>query len=173
MQAGGPRLNATILLPIVVIWFGWLVGRYWHHRLSLPQFLLKGLLIGYGYALLAVTLFPLGLAPHWQVPLMNFDLSGGLAYGRLQVVGNLVLLLPLGGLTPLLWRKLRRFPAIIMLLLLTTLGIETLQLVLTGCGLMMRAFDITDLLLNTAGGLCGWALTRAGLHAYGHQQKTS
>lgn len=169
MQDGGPRLNATILLPIVVIWFGWLVGRYWHHRLSLTQLLLKGLLIGYGYALLAVTLLPLGLAPHWQVPPMNFDLSVGLAYGGLQVVGNLVLLLPLGGLAPLLWRRFRRFPAIIMLLLLTTIGIETLQLVLTSCGLMMRAFDITDLLLNTAGGLCGWALIRAWAHGDGQQ----
>ncbi|MDI9498913.1 MAG: VanZ family protein [Bacillota bacterium] len=73
-----------------------------------------------------------------------------------NLMGNFILLLPLGILLPQLDRRWRSGVAVFASGVLLSLGIETLQW-LTGC----RIFDIDDILLNSLGALAGWALWRA------------
>ncbi|WP_179395955.1 VanZ family protein [Lacticaseibacillus absianus] len=74
-----------------------------------------------------------------------------------QLLGNLVLLAPLAVIAPLLWPHLAHLRRVLVLCLLTSLTIECLQVVLTALDLARRSFDLNDLLLNTAGGLLGYA----------------
>ena len=73
-----------------------------------------------------------------------------------QVVGNFIMLLPLGIYLPLLYRKLRSFPgffAILFICLFVSIGIELLQLVTS-----YRSVDIDDVILNTLGGCFGFII---------------
>lgn len=75
-----------------------------------------------------------------------------------QIGGNIGLFLPLGAVLPMLVPKLRRFGALLVTALATTLIIEAVQYVATGVGLMDRAFDIDDLILNVLGAALGYGL---------------
>jgi glycopeptide antibiotics resistance protein len=78
----------------------------------------------------------------------------------LHLVGNFVLLLPLGIYIPLLY-NMKRMSNIIKLIFLVALGIEIIQLLFSSIDSIYnefpyrKAFDIDDLLLNTLGGLIG------------------
>jgi Glycopeptide antibiotics resistance protein len=73
-----------------------------------------------------------------------------------NIVGNLLLLFPLEVLLPLLWEKFRNFTRVIIFALSLTLSIEILQLLSGYIGNIGRAFDIDDIILNTAGALIGF-----------------
>lgn len=71
-----------------------------------------------------------------------------------QVIGNFVMLLPLGLYLPLLIRVLRRlsgFFGVLLISLLVSVGIELLQLATNH-----RSTDIDDVLLNTTGACFGF-----------------
>ena len=73
-----------------------------------------------------------------------------------QVVGNFIMLLPLGIYLPLLYRRLRRFSgffAVLFICLLVSIGIELLQLITS-----YRSADIDDVILNTIGGCLGFII---------------
>jgi glycopeptide antibiotics resistance protein len=94
---------------------------------------------------------------------LRFQLDGGVTPLELrQIVGNFLLLLPLGIYGPILWPRLRSLPAIA----LAGAGVSTLielgQLaVATSYGFPVRVADIDDVLLNTAGVVAGYVLWRA------------
>lgn len=70
---------------------------------------------------------------------------------------NLILLFPLGVYLALLFDN--RFKKGILIVFLTSLTIETLQLVLSYFGLLFRrGFNIDDLMLNTLGGAIGMGM---------------
>ena len=75
-----------------------------------------------------------------------------------NIVGNAILLLPMGILLPLLWTKFRKVGRVTLFAFLFSLGIETLQLLLTLMGNIGRAFDVDDILLNTLGAFIGVSL---------------
>jgi glycopeptide antibiotics resistance protein len=75
-----------------------------------------------------------------------------------NIVGNAILLLPMGILLPLLWAKFRKVGRVTLFAFLFSLGIETLQLLLTLMGNIGRAFDVDDILLNTLGAFIGVSL---------------
>ena len=70
-----------------------------------------------------------------------------------QVLGNLVMLLPLGIYLPLLYRKLSGFFAVAIVSMLVSVFIELLQLVTS-----YRSTDIDDVLLNTTGACAGFMI---------------
>ena len=73
-----------------------------------------------------------------------------------QNSGNFVMLLPLGIYLPLLYKKLRRpisFFVVAFSCFLTSVGIELLQLATS-----YRSTDVDDVVLNTAGGCCGFII---------------
>ncbi|WP_100407680.1 VanZ family protein [Bacillus solitudinis] len=71
------------------------------------------------------------------------------------ILGNLLLLLPLGFLLPLWLRKLRNVYQVGLIVMLTSIVIELLQF-LFGVGIP----NIDDILLNTIGGLVGYGSCR-------------
>jgi len=73
-----------------------------------------------------------------------------------QVLGNLVLLFPLGVLGPLALRRLRTWRAMAPVLVITPLGIEVAQLLGSrALGFTYRSFDVDDIWLNALGGFAG------------------
>ena len=71
----------------------------------------------------------------------------------LQVVGNFIMLLPMGIYLPLLYKKLRSFFPVLFACFGVSLLIEFLQL-----ATRYRSADVDDLLLNTAGAIVGFAI---------------
>ncbi len=73
-----------------------------------------------------------------------------------QVIGNFIMLFPLGIYLPLLYRKLRRpsgFLAVLFLSFIISVGIEVLQLATS-----YRSTDIDDVILNTTGACLGFLI---------------
>jgi glycopeptide antibiotics resistance protein len=73
-----------------------------------------------------------------------------------QVLGNFVMLLPLGIYLPLLYTRLRKaysFFAVLWICFLISVGIELLQLATS-----YRSTDIDDVILNTLGGGAGFII---------------
>lgn len=71
-----------------------------------------------------------------------------------QIIGNAIMLLPLGIFIPLLNKKLRNFSSffiVLLISLLVSLGIEILQLATN-----YRSTDVDDVILNTAGACVGF-----------------
>lgn len=71
-----------------------------------------------------------------------------------QIVGNFVMLLPLGIYLPLLYRNFRRFSgffAVLIISFLISVGIEILQLATN-----YRSTDVDDVILNTIGACAGF-----------------
>jgi glycopeptide antibiotics resistance protein len=81
----------------------------------------------------------------------------------LQVLGNFVMLLPLGIYLPLLYRRLSNFFVVVFIACLVSATIEILQLVTS-----YRSADVDDILLNTLGaalGFCIYSLFRQQINA--------
>jgi glycopeptide antibiotics resistance protein len=102
---------------------------------------------------------------HNAIPLatLRFQLDGGITPFELrQIVGNLLLLLPLGIYGPILSPRLRSVPAILLFAGGISALIELGQLaVATAYGFPVRVADVDDVLLNTLGALAGHMLWRA------------
>ncbi|MEN8239537.1 MAG: VanZ family protein [Actinomycetota bacterium] len=85
------------------------------------------------------------------------------AYMR-QLYGNLILLAPLGFLLPVLHPRFRRLRDTTVAVLAASLAIELSQLAISlAIRFPYRAFDVDDLILNTIGGVLGWAVWRITL----------
>ena len=83
-----------------------------------------------------------------------------------QVIGNFLLLTPLGFLAPLLWERFKGFGCAFALVFGATLAIEFTQLGISGIlGFSYRSFDVDDIWLNTLGGLFGFFLMRLTVKA--------
>ena len=69
----------------------------------------------------------------------------------INLVGNVVMFVPLGFFLPKLWRGQRRFFKFLLTVILVIAAIEAVQL----CT-MLGSLDVDDLILNTAGGVIGY-----------------
>ncbi len=83
---------------------------------------------------------------------LNFqnDLSLS-AFAFVNLVGNVVMFIPLGIFPPYLCKKLNNFFAYILFIFLLILSIELLQWVT-----LLGRFDVDDIILNVIGGLIGF-----------------
>src|SRR6188508_2295129 len=73
-----------------------------------------------------------------------------------QILGNFVMLLPLGIYLPLIYKRLRKgynFFAVLLICFLVSVGIELVQLATS-----YRSADIDDVILNTLGGSAGFLI---------------
>lgn len=100
------------------------------------------------------TLYPEGFAyyaPIWEVSRWNWSLDlSNILYSR-EALANLLLFLPLGFSLPLLWPRLKWRG--ILIGFCTSLVVEILQMPIG------RAFDLRDLVMNTAGAAIGAAVS--------------
>lgn len=78
-----------------------------------------------------------------------------LEVGLVNVLGNVLLFIPFGGLLPLVVQRFRSFGSTLLLIGATSLLFEVIQM-LTAMG----NFDIDDVLLNVVGGALGYGLYR-------------
>ncbi len=84
-----------------------------------------------------------------------------------QVLGNFVMLLPLGIYLPLLYRRLRQFSgffAVLIISFLVSVGIEILQLATN-----YRSTDVDDVILNTLGGCAAFLIYQAFKMIFGRK----
>lgn len=72
-----------------------------------------------------------------------------------NLLGNLILFLPMGIYLPLFFKKSRKFLSFFIMMIIILLAVEIIQL-FTGRG----SFDIDDLILNLSGAFIGFALWR-------------
>jgi len=73
--------------------------------------------------------------------------------GSTQVVGNFIMLLPLGIYVPLLFPKLSGFFKVLIVCFLVSVSIELMQLITS-----YRSSDIDDVILNTSGSVIGYLI---------------
>jgi glycopeptide antibiotics resistance protein len=94
---------------------------------------------------------------------LAIQLDGGVRPFELrQIVGNLVLLLPLGFYAPILSPRLRSLAATVAVGAAVSVLIELGQLaVATAYGFPVRVADVDDVLLNTVGVVAGYVTWRA------------
>ena len=69
-----------------------------------------------------------------------------------QVLLNIIMFVPFGFLLAAVWKKCRTWPKILLISFLTTTTSELLQLI------SRQGTDIDDVIANTVGGLCGFAI---------------
>ena len=72
-----------------------------------------------------------------------------------NLLGNVLLFVPLGIFLPAAWEKLRRGPAFFLAAFLLLLAVETVQLFA-----LLGYFDVDDLILNLAGASAGFLIFR-------------
>ena len=74
---------------------------------------------------------------------------------RFNVIGNILVFMPLGVFLPKLFQRCRKLSAVTLLSLEVSLVIEVTQL-----ATRIGSFDVDDLLLNTMGGILGYLIYR-------------
>jgi len=94
--------------------------------------------------------------------LIHYRRTGSLS-SLSNLLGNVVILIPLGILLPVMFRSLRRFWLTLPLLALFAVGVEYIQW-RTGVGIA----DVDDSILNFAGAAVGYVLTRLCQMVYFH-----
>lgn len=103
----------------------------------------------------AINLQPFAtLKMYWRI-LQNSQDAGLLRHAVINLVGNLVMFIPLGFYLPYLLRGMRKIFRAMLLLLCLIIMVETVQYV-THLG----TCDVDDLILNMAGSLIGWLIWR-------------
>lgn len=70
-----------------------------------------------------------------------------------QIIGNFIMLLPLGIYLPVLYKRMKHFIPVVLVCFFISLTIEVLQLVTS-----YRSADVDDILLNTLGACFGFIL---------------
>ncbi|MDW2800886.1 VanZ family protein [Clostridium boliviensis] len=70
-----------------------------------------------------------------------------------NIIGNIILFIPLGFLVPLIYINAQRFYKTFLIIFLSVLLIETFQLFT-----VLGVFDIDDIILNCTGGIIGYLL---------------
>lgn len=86
--------------------------------------------------------------------------SQGLAVFIRNWLGNLLLLMPLGFMAPIIWKRFRRASRTVLLCLATSLSIEFVQYVGSFLVFTIRwkSVDVDDVIVNVVGGLLGFLL---------------
>ncbi len=146
-------------LLMILIYFG-LFWRKWRFKNKL---ILRTLFYIYVCLVIDVTLLPINITAGFHLPgsslfsygnfLPFIDLIKNRPYAIREIVLNVIMLIPFGILYPLIYDK--KPSNIIMMALLFSFSIESLQLFMSAFLASCRTFDITDIITNTFGGMIG------------------
>lgn len=149
---------ATVYGDISVIFFifGFIIGLIlWRNNIGIKKLLKSmtlGLLLGYGWILISITLLSREQYSRFGLNLIPFSVFGKDAQNLAFVLENFVMLIPLGLLLPILSERVK-MSKYIFTAFLVSMCIECLQLI-TGRGY----FQIDDIWLNTLGSIIGTRL---------------
>lgn len=138
----------------------------------------------YVFLLVGVTLFPIGIGikhstEYFRLPInlipfkevvkriseigtaYNGDIGFQMSIILRNVGGNLILLIPLGVMSPIIWKKFTQIKMVIIEGFVVSASIELLQLVEILCGIGLRVVDIDDVILNVLGVIIGYLIYRS------------
>jgi glycopeptide antibiotics resistance protein len=176
-------LNGKILIVVVVI--GYVVSRVISKDkkpVIWTREILQFLFVLYLSLVVAVTLFPIiiGHTPNNQdeyrslnlIPLVtiyryfshigtayNGDVRFMIELIAKNIGGNILLLMPLGFCTPILFHKFNRFRNVVLLGLFMSICIECIQFVELLSGIVLwRSVDIDDVVCNVIGAVFGYLI---------------
>lgn len=99
----------------------------------------------------SVNLKPLDTLWRFCWVLSNSTDPAALQHAVVNLVGNVVMFVPLGYLTPCIWGKMQKFRWHFLYMVLIIVGIEVLQLVT-----LLGSCDVDDLILNLVGTTMGY-----------------
>ncbi|GGE79809.1 VanZ family protein [Priestia taiwanensis] len=121
------------------------------------------------YVFLPLTMFPdefekeiVSTFPYYQlIPLATITETIQETGNFVQIIGNAVLLFPLGVYLGLLDKKAISFKYVFLKITIITVSIETIQLMINFLTQYPnKIFDIDDIILNIPGGLLGWIIIK-------------
>ena len=158
-------INEKLVFGVIV--FAWIVYRVVRNftvgKVNFTREALLNLAFVYGCLVFKVTFFPMAIVLYafdpYESNLIPFvgtiqmiEHASLFAVVR-NVVGNLIMLAPLGVLIPIFFKSLRQVWKMLGIGFLVSLSIEILQLILK-----VRIFDVDDLIFNTLGVLLGFLI---------------
>ena len=108
-----------------------------------------------------INLTPLGTVRHLARLIRYSDSPSLIRFAWVNLAGNVLMFVPLGVFLPWLWPALRKWWRFGLCLVGVIVAIETTQLVM-----LLGVCDVDDLILNTAGGLVGFAAFHIGWRLY-------
>ncbi len=172
---------SPILYVLKLVIPAWIIFRsgkafYLRHTKNPVDFKKEGLLFllaVYAGSVMAVTIAPAAIAGFNDpdairlnlVPFINTATSylkamhdhddKALLHALENIIGNLILLIPLGILLPCIFKSVRSFRLVFSIGIVCSFLIEFIQFFLRQIG-TFRTVDIDDLILNTIGVILGW-----------------
>ncbi len=162
-------LAAAFALAVIIVV---IVDLLRHRRDRLPGDLLKIIFVANLAVVAYLTLLPSPNYKTYAVYLVPFSTifsylrhatEGTLPLRTIlyNMAGNMLLFLPTGLLLPVVWPAFRKFWKCLLACVLCSVGIETVQFLLTVTGLISRTTDVDDVILNTLGAAAGYGLYAA------------
>jgi glycopeptide antibiotics resistance protein len=167
--AAGLRGKASLALGVCIMFVVMIVGVYKKKQETFLQGFIQSSFLVYVFMVLTLTgyftLFREVAAHGWwqgvlhriqtkeRINLHPFVMFKQFRIASTQVIGNLVMLLPLGIYVPLLFPKLSGFFRVFIICLLVSISIELMQLITN-----VRSTDIDDVILNTSGAIVGYGV---------------
>ncbi|WP_183072874.1 VanZ family protein [Oceanobacillus bengalensis] len=167
-------LSTLPFLEILLTLFVYSIGRYIYLKrnaryIHFAREIIYLLLLAYTISIFHLTILSSisGIRREWigmnLIPFqtirsyINLYLEGELHNASVNIIGNIVVFIPLGCLLVLLDPKIL-FKKIFVIGFLFSFVIEILQLLLSIMKILSRSFDVDDLFLNTVGVLIGYLL---------------
>lgn len=167
-HAGTKRL--MLFLITLLLLYGWMMLVTWRRKQeSAWQMLIQSSFFVYVFMVLTLTGYFIlfreltyhgwwermlsRINRHDHVNLKLFEMFRIYKLTDKQVLGNFVMLLPLGIYLPLMYKRLQGFIPVLLLCFLVAVTIEVLQLATS-----FRSVDVDDVLLNTTGAVLGYML---------------
>lgn len=146
-----------------LIYFGYFFP-IWRNN-TRKRFGLHIIMYNYLFIVLSLTVVPLAISWDFHrfnvtfIQEINFipfrDMMHGYAYAKREALLNVMMMIPFGFLLPLLTNK--RWFATIVATFLLSITIETTQLFTILFQMdKQRVVDVTDMITNTIGGMCGY-----------------
>ena len=167
----GLRGKASLAFGVCIMFLVMIIGVYKKKQETLLQGFIQSSFLVYVFMVLTLTgyfiLFREVAARGWwqkvlyrmhteeRINLHPFLMFKQFRLASTQVIGNLVMLLPLGIYIPLLFPRISGFFKVFMICLLVSVSIELMQLITS-----VRSTDIDDVILNTSGAVVGYIIYR-------------
>jgi glycopeptide antibiotics resistance protein len=165
----GLRGKASLLMGVLLMFIIMFIGVYRQRQETFLQIFLQSSFLIYVFMVLTLTgyfiLFKEVAAHGWWVKVLHrihtkervnmepFLMFKQFRLSSKQVIGNAVMLLPLGIYIPLLFPRLSGFFSVFFICLFASILIELMQLITS-----YRSTDIDDVILNTSGAIAGYLL---------------
>ena len=163
----GLRGKASLAFGVCIMFLVMILGVYKKRQETFLQGFIQSSFLVYVFMVLTLTgyfiLFREVAAHGWwhrvlhrvqtkeRINLQPFLMFKQFQIASTQVIGNLVMLLPLGIYIPLLFPGLSGFFRVFIICLFVSVSIELMQLITS-----VRSTDIDDVILNTSGAVVGY-----------------